>query len=162
MMGLSLTKESYYKDNTALVKIVNPLSSDLNVMRNTMLFGGLETLAYNINRKQADLKFFEFGKTYQKNDESETAFKYSETKHLTLYAIGRKYAENPYSENNKVDFAFIKSCVESILNKLSVTYKISESSDEQFTYGLSYVHKKNILVNFGLVDKAICNKMDVN
>ena len=162
MMGLSLTKESYYKDNTALVKIVNPLSSDLNVMRNTMLFGGLETLAYNINRKQADLKFFEFGKTYQKNDESETAFKYSETKHLTLYAIGRKYAENPYSENNKVDFAFIKSCVESILNKLSVTYKISESSDEQFTYGLSYVHKKNILVNFGLVDKAICKKMDVN
>lgn len=164
MMGLSLTKESYYNDSTALVKILNPLSSDLNVMRNNMLFGGLETLAYNINRKQADLKFFEFGKTYQKTESDPMAigFKYSETKHLTLYATGRKYAENPYSENNKVDFAFIKSCIESILNKLSVAYKISDLSNEQFGYGLSYSHKKNLLVSFGLVDKDICKKMDVN
>jgi phenylalanyl-tRNA synthetase beta chain len=66
MMGLSLTKESYYPEGTPLVKILNPLSNDLNVMRNTMLFGGLESLAYNINRKQADLKLFEFGKTYEK------------------------------------------------------------------------------------------------
>lgn len=161
MMGLSLTKETYYTDDSALVKIVNPLSSDLNVMRNTMLFGGLETLAYNINRKQADLKLFEFGKTYQKTDATE-GFKYAETKHLTLFVTGRKYAENPYNENNKVDFAFIKSCIESILHKLSVTYKISDLSDTQFSYGLSYVHKKNHLVSFGLVDKATCKKMDVN
>ena len=68
MMGLSLTKESYYPEGTPLVKVLNPLSSDLNVMRHNLLFGGLESLAYNINRKQADLKLFEFGKSYEKTD----------------------------------------------------------------------------------------------
>lgn len=159
MMGLSLTKESYYTEGTPLVKILNPLSADLNVMRNTMLFGGLESLAYNINRKQADLKLFEFGKTYEK---VESDFKYAETKHLTLFVTGRKYAENPYGENNKVDFAYIKSCIESILNKLSIKFKISELSDSNFSYGLSYAQKNKHLVSFGLVDKAICKKMDVN
>lgn len=160
MMGLSLTKESYYPEGTPLVKILNPLSADLNVMRNTMLFGGLETLAYNINRKQADLKLFEFGKTYEKTDNPD--FKYSETKHLTLFVTGRKYSENPYGENNKVDFAFLKASVESVLNKLSIKFKINELSDSNFSYGLSYLQKNKHLVSFGLVDKSICKKLDVN
>lgn len=160
MMGLSLTKESYYPEGTPLVKILNPLSADLNVMRNTMLFGGLETLAYNINRKQADLKLFEFGKTYEKTDNPD--FKYSETKHLTLFVTGRKYSENPYGENNKVGFAFLKASVESVLNKLSIKFKINELSDSNFSYGLSYLQKNKHLVSFGLVDKSICKKLDVN
>jgi len=160
MMGLSLTKESYYPEGTPLVKILNPLSSDLNVMRNSMLFGGLEALAYNINRKQADLKLFEFGKTYEKTDNE--SFKYSETKHLTLFVTGRKYPENPYGENNKVDFAYLKASVESILNKLSIKFKINELSDSNFSYGLSYAQKNKHLVSFGLVEKFICKKLDVN
>jgi len=160
MMGLSLTKESYYPEGTPLVKILNPLSTDLNVMRNTMLFGGLESLAYNINRKQADLKLFEFGKTYEKTDNE--AFKYAETKHLTLFVTGRKYSENPYGENNKVDFAYLKASVESILNKLSIKFKTNELSDSNFSYGLSYAQKNKHLVSFGLVDKATCKKLDVN
>jgi phenylalanyl-tRNA synthetase beta chain len=159
MMGLSLTKESYYPEGTPLVKILNPLSSDLNVMRNSMLFGGLESVAYNINRKQADLKLFEFGKTYEKVDAD---FKYAETKHLTLFITGRKYPENPYGENNKVDFAYVKASVESILNKLSIKFKISELNDSNFSYGLSYSQKNKHLVSFGLVDKSICKKLDVN
>ncbi len=160
MMGLSLTKESYYPEGTPLVKMLNPLSTDLNVMRNTMLFGGLESLAYNINRKQSDLKLFEFGKTYEKTDNEQ--FKYAETKHLTLFVTGRKYPENPYGENNKVDFAFLKASVESILNKLSIKFKINELSDSNFSYGLSYAQKNKHLVNFGLVNKSICKKLDVN
>jgi phenylalanyl-tRNA synthetase beta chain len=164
MMGLSLTKEFYYNEETPLVKILNPLSSDLNVMRNSMLFGGLETLAYNINRKQADLKLFEFGKTYQKVDADPIAngFKYAETKHLTLFVSGRKYPENPFGENNKVDFAYLKACIESVLNKLSIKFKISELNDSNFSYGLSYSQKNKHLVSFGLVDKSICKKLDVN
>lgn len=158
-MGLSLTKETYYEDTTNLVKILNPLSSDLNVMRNTMLFGGLESLAYNINRKQADLKFFEFGKTYQK---VEADFKYAETKHLTLLVTGRKYPENPYNENNKVNFVYLKACIESILNKLSINFKISELKGSSLSYGLSFAQKNKHLVSFGLVDKNVCKKMDVN
>ena len=164
MMGLSLTKESYYEESAPLVKIVNPLSSDLNVMRHSMLYGGLETLAYNINRKQSDLKLFEFGKTYQKNnsDSPENSFKYSETKHLTLFVTGRKYSENPYGENNKVDFAFIKSCVESVLNKLSISFKTNDLSESNYSYGLSISQKNKHLVSFGLVNKPICKKMDIN
>ncbi len=164
MMGLSLTKESYYDEATLLVKILNPLSADLNVMRHSMLFGGLESLAYNINRKQADLKLFEFGKAYEKTDADPTAteFKYAETKHVTLFVTGKKYNENPFGKNDKVDFAFIKSCIESVLNKLSIKFKITELNNPQFSYGLSFANKNKHLVNFGLVDKAICKKMDVN
>ena len=159
MMGLSLTKASYYSEDTSLVKILNPLSSDLSVMRYSMLFGGLETLAYNINRKQADLKLFEFGKTYQTTTAD---FKYAETKHLTLFVTGRKYTENPYGENNKVDFAYLKSCIEAILTKLSISFKTNELSDPNFSYGLSFAHKNKHLVSFGLVNKSISKKMDVN
>lgn len=159
MMGLSLTRESYYPEGTPLVKVLNPLSADLNVMRNSMLFGGLETLAYNINRKQADLKLFEFGKTYQTTDGE---FKYAEAKHLSLFVTGKKYPENPYGQNNKVDFAFMKGCIESILNKLSISFKVNELTDINFTYGLSFAQKNKHLVSFGLVDKSICKKMDVN
>lgn len=159
MMGLSLTKESYYPESTSLVKVLNPLSSDLNVMRYSMLYGGLESLAYNINRKQSDLKLFEFGKTYQT---VEADFKYSETKHLSMFVTGRKYAENPFGKNEKVDFAFLKACVEAVLNKLSIKFKTAELSDELFSYGLSFAHKNKPLVSFGLVNKAICKKMDVN
>ncbi len=159
MMGLSLTKESYYEPETPLVKIVNPLSADLNVMRYSMIYSGLESLAYNINRKQSDLKLFEFGKTYEKTD---TDFKYSETKHLTLFVTGRKYPENPYGENNKVDFLYLKAGVESILNKLSIKFKTNELSDDVFSYGLSFVQKNKHLVSVGLINKSICKKLDIN
>lgn len=160
MMGLSLTKETYYAEGTPLVKVLNPLSSDLNVMRHSMLYGGLESLAYNINRKQADLKLFEFGKTYSITDGD--GFKYGETKHLVMLITGRKYAENPFGKNEKVDFAFLKGCVETVLNKLSIKFKTAELNNGQFSYGLSFAHKNKPLVSLGLVDKAICKKMDVN
>jgi phenylalanyl-tRNA synthetase beta chain len=161
MMGLSLSKDNYYTDSNHRVKVLNPLSADLNVMRHSMVFGGLETLAYNINRKQSDLKLFEFGRTYQKNESSDSAYKYSETKHLTLFVTGRKYPENPFGENNRVNFSFIKSCVETILNRLSIKFKITELNDEHFSYGLSYSHKNKHLVSFGLVEKNLCKKMDI-
>lgn len=160
MMGLSLTKETYYAEGTPLVKVLNPLSSDLNVMRHSMLYGGLESLAYNINRKQTDLKLFEFGKTYSITEGD--GFKYGETKHLVMLITGRKYAENPFGKNEKVDFAFLKGCVETVLNKLSIKFKTAELNNGQFSYGLSFAHKNKPLVSLGLVDKAICKKMDVN
>jgi phenylalanyl-tRNA synthetase beta chain len=124
-----------------------------------MLFGGLESLSYNINRKQADLKFFEFGKTYQTIDAD---FKYAETKHLTLFVAGRKYTENPYGENNKVDFNYLKACVEAVLHKLSIPFKVTDLEHADFNYGLSFIFKNKNLANFGLVNKSICKKMDIN
>lgn len=159
IMGLSLSKESHYSDNSSLVKILNPLSSDLNIMRQNMLYGGLEALSYNINRKQSDLKFFEFGKTYEKVNND---FKYKEHKHLTLFVTGRKYQENPFEQNKKVDFYFIKSCVEVILNKLSISYKTKDFIHEDYSYALEFVSNTKSLVNVGLVSKKTCKKSDIN
>ena len=133
-------------------------------MRASMLFGGLETLAYNINRKQSDLKLFEFGKTYQTTEVETmaTGFKYIESKHLSLFVTGRKYNENPYSENNKIDFKYIKACIEAVLQKLSISSKITELQHEAYAYGLTYSFKNKPLVHIGCLNKALCKKMDVS
>lgn len=158
MMGLSLTKEAYYAHTDHLVKVLNPLSSDLNVMRGTLLYGGLEAIAYNINRKQHDLKLFEFGKTYQKQDNA-----YTETKHLTLFVTGRKYAENPFGENKKTDFQYLKACVETVLKRLSISFKTDDlNNNEAMSYGLSYSFKNKPLAEIGLVQKSVCKKMDIS
>ena len=83
IMSLSLTKEALYQSSETLVKVVNPLSQDLNVLRGNMLYSGLEAISYNANRKNSDVKFFEFGKTYAFNPEAE--FRYEEQKHLSLF-----------------------------------------------------------------------------
>jgi phenylalanyl-tRNA synthetase beta chain len=161
IMSLSLTKESYYKNNADLVNVLNPLSQDLNVLRGEMLYSGLEAIAYNSNRKNADLKFFEFGKTYSKLTEGD--FKYAEQKHLSLFVSGKKIQENPYGKAGDVDFAFMKSCVEAILKKLGIEkYSSSETEGENFSYGLNYTSKKKSLVQFGCVGKAICKKFDLS
>lgn len=160
MMGLSLTKESYYREAESLVRVVNPLSSDLNVMRQSMLYNGLEALLYNINRKNADLKLFEFGKTYQRI-QREDAFPYAETKHLTLYVTGRQYAENPYGENQKVDFSYLKACVEQLFKRLQITFKTEELTLDDLSYGLSFSFKGKVLAQLGQVSKALLKKFDI-
>lgn len=160
IMSLSLTKESYYKNNTDLVNVLNPLSQDLNVLRGEMLYSGLEAIAYNSNRKNSDVKFFEFGKTYSKLTEGD--FKYAEQKHLSLFVSGKKIQENPYEKAGDVDFAFLKAAVESILKKLGIEkYTSTEAESENFAYGLNYSVKKRPLVKFGCVNKAICKKFDL-
>lgn len=157
MMGLSLTKEAYYNNPEHLVRVLNPLSSDLNVMRGSMVFGGLEAIAYNINRKQHDLKLFEFGKTYQKKDNV-----YTETKHLTMFVTGRKYAENPFGENKKTDFQYLKACVEAALKRLAIEFKTEDLSNDSMAYGISYSYKNKSLAELGLVQRQLCKKMDIN
>lgn len=159
MMGLSLTKESNYLPDATLIKLINPLSTDLNVLRQSMLFTGLEALVYNINRKQQHLKLFEFGKTYYVTDNPN--FKYAEQKHLTLFATGQKYPENPYGQNQKIDFSFIKSCVELVLNRLNIKVKTTELNNTQYAYGLEYHQKNKHLVSVGLVSKQITKKFDI-
>ena len=166
MMSLSLTKENYYKNTSGLVNVLNPLSQDLNVLRGEMLFSGLEAIAYNSNRKNPDIKFFEFGKTYCKNNEGEqtgVGNKYTEQKHLSLFVSGKKTQENPYSKTADVDFAFLKAMVEAILKKTGIEkYTSSETEDGNFAYGLNYTAKKKSIVQFGCVNKGICKKFDLN
>ena len=155
IMNNSLTKSSYNKFIEELkdennVNILNPLSSDLNIMRRTLLFSALESVEYNNNRKNSNLKFFEFGKSYQIFD------KYEENQHLYLTITGNKYEENWNVKNEKVDFFIIKEMVHTILSRLGLTkYKVKEVNTNGLSSGLMYSVKKKPLVYFGNVDSNI-------
>jgi phenylalanyl-tRNA synthetase beta chain len=160
IMNLSLTKETYYGNDAPTVKLLNPLSQDLNVLRADMIYSGLECIAYNINRKNSDLKLYEFGRTYQtKPDE---AGQYIENKYLSIFVSGELFIDNPYHLKQKSHFAYLKTCVEGLLNKCGIrSWKTEESSSTNFTYGLRFFTKTGTLVEFGLVSKDQLKKTDV-
>lgn len=164
MMCLSLTKEDYSARLKSInpeqnVKMLNPLSSDLNVLRQTLLFSGLETIAYNQNRKNADLKLYEFGKTYMAIKGE--AVKYIETKHLSLFITGRKQEESWNAKNDAVSFYTLKGIVQGILGRLGIETKMSETDSEIYSSGLSLSWNKKTLVEFGSVTKAMLRSMDI-
>ncbi|MBT5750341.1 MAG: phenylalanine--tRNA ligase subunit beta, partial [Flavobacteriales bacterium] len=161
-MNNSLTKEEF----TALIPelnkeqnitLLNPLSQDLNVMRQSLLFSGLENIAYNQNRKNADIKFYEFGKTYHKAEEGNI-----ENQHLQILVSGRMQGENWNTSDNKVDFYFIKEKVEHILNRLGVKkIKPEAINTHGFSQGLMYTSKKKRLVCFGRLDPKLVKAFGV-
>lgn len=161
MMGLSLTKASHYNATDSLVKMLNPLSSDLNVMRANLLFGALETAAYNINRKNTDLKLFEVGKIYGVK-EANGNFPYYEEKRIGILVTGNLFAENRYGKNDKTDFFYIKSVAEGLLKKVGVSaFKTEEVQQEGMQYGLSYLAGKKQILWVGEVNKATLKRFDI-
>jgi phenylalanyl-tRNA synthetase beta chain len=114
----SITNSQYYKHlpQDGLVKMINNLSAELDVMRPSMLETGLERIAYNLNRRNDDLLFFEFGKTYGR----EGAGQYTETEHLGLYLTGQKLPENWMHKAQPVDFYYLKGYVQNILQQLAL------------------------------------------
>ncbi|MEA4935078.1 MAG: phenylalanine--tRNA ligase subunit beta [Paludibacter sp.] len=129
IMNNSLTKGAYYEGLTSLpgkqsVKILNPLSSDLNVMRQSLLFGGLESIAYNINRKHADLKLYEFGNCYHYNAENkkegETLAAYSENFHLGIWITGQQHGASWVTADQKSSFYDLKAYVDNILQRMGI------------------------------------------
>lgn len=160
----SLTAANLYKTDDKLgddvVEMLNPLSSDLSVMRQNLLFGGLDTLRYNINRKSDRLKLYEFGKTYFKTD----AGKYNEIKRLSLFMTGTKQSENWQSKTSNVDFFDLKNQVELIIQKLRLKGRLEteEVKNDHFAYGISYTLNKRSLVDFGAVSNELLNRFDVS
>jgi phenylalanyl-tRNA synthetase beta chain len=173
IMCNSLTKSSYYdKLNTYpadhLAMILNPLSSDLDSMRQTLLFGGLETVLYNRNRQQNELKLYEFGNVYFKNPENKSENpldKYSEFKKLSLTISGNKEPinwNNPKSE--KADFYYIKSIISRLLCSLGINESLlqsQESNNELFSYGMGYTINNNLLAEFGSVHDDILEQFEI-
>jgi phenylalanyl-tRNA synthetase beta chain len=166
MMCLSLTKSEYATKLKSLsadrsVAMMNPLSSDLNVLRQTLLFSGLETIAYNQNRKNPDLKLYEFGKTYMAIKGAE-ATKYFETKHLSIFLTGSKQDENWSSKKETVNFYTLKGFVNAVLERLGIkNIKLTEIDNDIFSSGLSFNQNKKTLVEFGSVSKPILKLMDI-
>jgi len=161
-MSNSLTKPKYSSlseniNEEANVEMLNPLSNDLKVLRQSLLFSGLESVAYNINRKNNSLKFYEFGKTYHKYSE-----KYEENKHLTLFVSGNRN-KNSWSLSNKTsDFFYLKGIITSLLVRLGINkIKSSPTKLDVFSEGISFGYGKTKLVEFGVVKQSILKEIGV-
>jgi phenylalanyl-tRNA synthetase, beta subunit, non-spirochete bacterial len=174
ILNNSLTKSDYYTDlkefsSEKSVKIMNALSSDLNVMRQTLLFGGLENIAYNINRKNQDLKFYEFGNCYSYNaenkKENETLSAYSESFHLALWLTGNKSAQSWTVAEQKTSIFELKAYIENIFRRLGVDVSRlnnSEFSDELLSEAIEVKSpRKNILAVYGIVNPKLLKKFDI-
>jgi phenylalanyl-tRNA synthetase beta chain len=147
ILSNSLTKSSYSTNLDEAVKILNPLSSDLDVMRQSILFSGLEAVSYNQNRKNADLKLYEFGKTYHVNNG-----KYEERNHLALFLSGKVEAEQWNQTVKSISFYHLKAAVDAILKKLNIAnLQSDEVQNPEFAYGVQYRRGPKILVEFGAV-----------
>ena len=154
----SLTKGSYAKNPEEAVQILNPLSSDLNVMRQSLLMPALESVAYNQNRKIADIKFYEFGKTYHLINE-----KYIERPRLLIMLSGSNQAEQWNHKVAPVSFYNLKGAVDAIIGRLGInSYQAEEINDENFAYGLRYFRGNKTIVSFGTVTAADKKKADVD
>ncbi|AOW19621.1 phenylalanine--tRNA ligase subunit beta [Urechidicola croceus] len=161
-MANSLTKASYVSLTENLnsdhnVEMLNPLSSDLGVMRQSLLFSGLESVNYNINRKNNALKFFEFGKTYHKFESG-----YSEQKHLTLFVTGNRTKDSWIGTHKTSDFFYLKGVVTSILTRLGISkLKTSPLKNDVFSEGIQFGLGKIKLVEFGVVRKSILKEFGI-
>ena len=132
------------------VEILNKLSEDLGVMRQTLLFSGLEVLAHNINRRQKDLKLFEFGTVYFKEDEG-----YREEKRLALFLTGDRAAESWLAPSKAVTFPDIYAVVELILEKMGIdNTEITIIHSAPFEFGLQINLGTKELAKIGLVREA--------
>ena len=162
MMANSLTTPDYAKLSENLkeefnVMMLNPLSSDLSAMRQSLLFSGLEAVSYNINRRNSDLKLFEFGKSYHKMPSG-----YEENKHLSLFVTGNCQAEIWTTPQKSSDFFLFKGYVQSILARLSFnkTQTVPVTNDV-FNEGIAIAIGNDVLVEFGTIKKSILKYFDI-
>lgn len=162
MMANSLTNSNYVALSEILqlehnVMMLNPLSSDLAAMRQSLLFSGLEALSYNINRKNADLKFFEFGKSYHKFPSG-----YQENKHLTLFVTGNRNQESWTNTQKPTDFFLCKGYVNAVLERLGIQKTQSRPViSDVFSEGVAISLGTDILVEYGVVKKSILKHFDI-
>ncbi len=156
IMANSLTTASYVALSEVLkeannVTMLNPLSNDLATMRQSLLFSGLEAVSYNINRKNADLKLFEFGKSYHNFLSG-----YEEQKHLTLFLTGNRNQENWTSTQRPSDFFLFKGYVTGILSRLGIQKMQNQPViSDVFSEGIAIGNSTGNLVEFGVVKKSI-------
>ena len=162
MMANSLTSPDYTKISEQIneaynVEILNPLSTDLSVLRQTLLSSGLEAVSYNINRKNTNIKLFEFGKTYHKYED-----KYQEDKHFSLLISGNRTSDSWKVKNRKSDFFFGKGVVKSVLERVGITsFQSKPTKNDIFSEGISMHLGKHKIVDFGVVKSSVLKQFGI-
>lgn len=175
IMNNSLTRAAYYEGLESFpaehsVMLLNPLSTDLNAMRQSLLFGGLESIARNANRKHADLKFFEFGNCYyfdkEKKGAENTLAAYSEEYHLGLWVTGKKVANSWAHPDENSSVYELKAYVENIFARLGLDLRnlvVGNLTDDLFSAALSvYTRGGKKLAVFGVVSAKIQKAFDID
>ena len=152
VMNNSLTS---VEDETDAVKLLNPLSNDLAFMRKSLLEGLLENAVYNINRKNADIKFFELGKIYHKKD------KYEERKQLAILVSGRNHSENWLLPKDETNFYHLKAYVNLLLVKLNTDFAERASQDSRFSDAIEITAEGKIIAKLGKVSSKLLKKFDL-
>lgn len=173
IMSNSLTKKTYYENLKTYpvdqcVEIINPLSADLNVMRQTLLFSGLEAIQLNINHKKQDLQLFEYGKTYQmKGSEKSDYNSYSEERKIALFITGKRNSNSWAVGESDTSFFQLKAHLSNFLKKLG--YDISvfkteslEALDDVYAGGLSYSLNGKTIANAGVVSGEVLSLFDID
>ncbi|MCD2259551.1 phenylalanine--tRNA ligase subunit beta [Psychroserpens luteolus] len=163
ILSNSLTTPKYVELSAQLkeehnVEMLNPLSNDLGVMRQSLLFSGLESVSYNINRKRDNLKLYEFGKTYHNYKNGR-----EEYKHLSIFLTGNKSDLRWNSPIQKSDFFYLKGIVNSTLERLGISkFKVSPIKNDMFSEGISLSLGKTKLVEFGIISKKILKHFGIS
>ena len=173
IMNNSLTKESYARDMDSFdenrnVKILNPLSSDLNVLRQSLLFGGLKSIENNHNHKIFDIKFFEFGNTYfydaDKKQEGVSLSPYTEIYNLDLFITGKDKEELWSNKPQNVDFYELKKYVLGVLHKLNIDVEkleMTEGNVKHYEYSLVYTLNGMELCTLGKINQKTLKLFDL-
>jgi phenylalanyl-tRNA synthetase beta chain len=163
ILNNSLTNSNYAlkylgSSENSIVKLLNPLSSELDSMRQSMLFGALETIRFNSNRKNSDLKLFETGKVYYKNED-----KFNESNILAIVLCGNQNAEAWNTNSNKEDFFRLKGVLESLYLQLGLVPTTNEIKDDNLlANGLQYILNTKTIAKVGAVNASILKEFDIN
>ena len=157
ILSNSLTKSLYVKQEETAVKILNPLSSDLDTMRQSMLYSGLEAIEYNQNRKNPDLKLYEFGKIYAQAENG-----YSENQRLALFVTGNKVSAQWNQPAAAVSFYNLKAAVDAVVKRLNIGGLSQDAYvNSDFQQAQQYQRNGKPLVYFGIVAKPVLKKMGI-
>jgi phenylalanyl-tRNA synthetase beta chain len=160
----SLTKSVYaekvsFLNESENVVILNKLSEDLGVLRQSLLFTGLEVIAHNINRKQNNLKLFEFGTIYKKSIKG----KYEEKTRLCLWITGKNHQESWIEKNKPVEFHDLSTIVFNLMQKFTADKFVTDFLDDAiFKYGLELSQNGHQLAKFGLLNKNVSNLLNID
>ncbi|TAE83359.1 MAG: phenylalanine--tRNA ligase subunit beta [Bacteroidetes bacterium] len=160
ILNNSITKSAYYHENDLqhAVKLLNPLSNDLDVMRQTLLFNGLEVLQYNRNRRTTDMQVYEFGKTYRKAEHG-----YAEQQVLAVFITGKKHGESWHNPAKATSYFTLKTVVENLLKKAGIKkYKTALIEEGSLKFQTTISFQQQLLVTFGAVPQPTRQLFDLS